>query len=77
MLGLRTDNMAELNYYDRKRVHNLKYFTWVEQQQMDIEDLNALWYDTENTWDAVHSQAAQLDELIDAFNEASGVLKTL
>ena len=44
---------------------------------MDIEDLNALWYDTENTWDAVHSQAAQLDELIDAFNEASGVLKTL
>ena len=77
MLGLRTDNMAELNYYDRKRVHNLKYFTWVEQQQMDIEDLNALWYDTENTWDAVHAQATQLDELIDAFNEASGVLKTL
>jgi hypothetical protein len=77
MLGLRADNMAELGYYDRKRVHNLKYFTWVEQQQMDIEDLNALWYDTEGTWDAVHAQAAELDELINAFNEEAGVLKNL
>ncbi len=77
MLGLRTDAMAELNYYDRKRVHNLKYYTWIEQQQMDVEDLNALWYDRENTWDAVHAQADQLDQLINAFNEASGVLKAL
>lgn len=77
MLGLRTDNMAELGYYDRKRVHNLKYFTWVEQQQMEIEDLNALWYDTAGSWDTVHAQAADLDDLINAFNEASGVLKSL
>ena len=41
MLGLRTDSMAELRYVDRKRVHNLKYYTWIEQQQMDGEDLNA------------------------------------
>jgi hypothetical protein len=27
-----TDNVAELGYWDRKRIHNLKYFTWVEQQ---------------------------------------------
>ena len=26
LLGLRTDAMAELNYYDRKRMHNLKYY---------------------------------------------------
>ena len=33
-----------------------------------VEELNALWYDTENTWDAVHKQAEQLDELIEEFN---------
>ena len=26
------DNMEELTYYGRKRIHNLKYYTWVEQQ---------------------------------------------
>ena len=77
MLGVRTDSMLELTYADRKRIHNLKYYTWVEQQGKDVQDLNALWYDTEGTWDAVHKQAAELDALIDAFNEASGVLKSL
>ena len=47
MLGLKTDSMLELTYTERKRVHNLKYYTWVEQQGMDVEELNALWYDTE------------------------------
>ena len=77
MLGLKTDSMMELTYVDRKRVHNLKYYTWVEQQARDVKDLNALWYDTKNTWDAVHAQAAELDELINAFNEATGLLKDL
>ena len=77
MLGLRTDNLLELTYAERKRVHNLKYYTWVEQQGMSVEDLNAQWYDTANTWDAVHAQAKELDELIDAFNDEVGLLKKL
>ena len=77
ILNLKTDNMEELTYVARKRVHNLKYYTWVEQQGMEISDLNALWYDTEGTWDAVHHQAKDLDELINAFNEESGVLDLL
>ena len=32
-----------------------------------MEELNALWYDTEGTWDAVHAQAKDLDDLINAF----------
>ncbi len=32
LLGLKIDNMIEMNYYDKKRMHNLKYFTWIEQQ---------------------------------------------
>lgn len=77
MLGLRTDNMEELTYIGRKRVHNLKYYTWVEQQGRTVEELNNLWYNPEKTWKGVHSQAKDLDELINEFNEASGVLKTL
>ncbi len=77
MLGLKTDNLLEMTYVERKRVHNLKYYTWVEQQARDVQDLNDLWYDTKGTWDAVHAQCGELDELIHAFNEATGLLKTL
>ena len=77
MLNLKTDSMLELTYPERKRVHNLKYYTWVEQQGMSVEDLNAQWYDTKNTWDAVHAQAKELDELINAFNDEVGLLKAL
>ena len=77
MLGLKIDNLLELTYADRKRIHNLKYYTWVEQQARDVKDLNALWYDTKGTWDAVHAQADELDALINEFNEATGLLKAL
>ena len=74
MLSQKTDNLIELRYTDRKRIHNLKYYTWVEQQGKTAEELDALWYDTEGTWDAVHAQADELDELITAFNDAVGIL---
>ncbi|MGM9554481.1 MAG: pyridoxal-5-phosphate-dependent protein subunit beta [Faecousia sp.] len=77
MLNLKTDNLLELTYADRKRIHNLKYYTWVEQQARDVKDLNDLWYDTKGTWDAVHAQAKEMDELINEFNEATGLLKAL
>ena len=77
LLGLRTDSMAELGYRDRKRIHNLKYYTWVEQQGRTMAELNDLWYDEDKTWKGVHGQAEALDERIDAFNEAAGVLKSL
>ncbi|MDR1422646.1 MAG: hypothetical protein LBI64_07275 [Coriobacteriales bacterium] len=73
LLNLKTDNMAELNYQQRKRVHNLKYYTWVEQQGRSEAELRALWYDPEDTWDAVHAQATELDELIRAFNAEVGI----
>ncbi len=77
MLGLRTDNMEELTYVGRKRIHNLKYYTWVEQQGKTVEELNDLWYNPEKTWKGVHGQAKDLDELINAFNDATGVLKNM
>lgn len=73
MLGVRTDHMEELSYYGKKRIHNLKYYTWVEQQGKTADELNALWYDYENTWGAVHRQADAVDELIEEFNHGTGL----
>ena len=69
--SVKTDHMQELSYLDRKRIHNLKYYTWVEQQGKSAEELNRLWEDPEGTWEAVHRQAAEIDALIEAFNEAA------
>ena len=77
ILGEKTDNMLELTYPLRKRVHNLKYYTWVEQQGKTSEELNALWYDTEHTWDSVKADADRVDEMIREFNEETGLLKNL
>ena len=77
MLGLRTDSMLELGYKDRKRIHNLKYYTWVEQQGRTVEELNDLWYNEDKTWKGVHSQASMLDELILEFSDAVGLEKNL
>ena len=75
--GIRTDNMQELTYEDRKRIHNLKYYTWVEQQGKTFDEINALWYDEEHTWGAVRKIAPQVDKLIDEFNDRTGLLKSL
>jgi hypothetical protein len=73
--GIRTDNMLELTYLERKRVHNLKYYTWVEQQGKTPEELNAQWYDQENTFAGVQGQAEEIDELIERFNDMTGLAK--
>jgi cysteine synthase len=70
------DYMQELTYYERKRIHHLKYYTWVEQQGRDVEELNAQWYD-DSYWDNIHDQTAQIDELIKTFNQRTGVLNSL
>lgn len=72
-----TDNMQELTYNDRKRIHNLKYYTWVEQQGKTYDEINDLWYDDEKTWGSVRKIAPQVDKLIDEFNERTGLLKNI
>ncbi|MEG1997201.1 MAG: pyridoxal-5-phosphate-dependent protein subunit beta, partial [Clostridiales bacterium] len=68
LMGQRTDKLLELTYPEKRRVHNLKYYTWIEQQGKELAELNAQWYDTDNYWGGVHQQAAQIDQLIDQFN---------
>ncbi len=74
LLGQHTDHLRELGYQDRKAVHNLKYFTWVEQQAKDVTELNQLWYDR-SVWDTMFHQTERWDELINEFNDRTGVLK--
>ncbi|HCW76278.1 MAG TPA: pyridoxal-5-phosphate-dependent protein subunit beta [Candidatus Marinimicrobia bacterium] len=74
LMGVDKDDMLELSYYDRKRMHNLKYFTWVEQQGKTVEELNAQWYD-EDYWNQQFGLADSWDEKIEAFNERTGVIK--
>jgi cysteine synthase A len=75
VLGLRTDSMEELTYQGKKRIHNLKYYTWIEQQQYELDELNAQWYDYDNYWGKLHQMGPELDKLIERFNERTGLLK--
>jgi hypothetical protein len=72
LMGLTIDHVAELGYYDRKRVHNLKYFTWVEQQGKTADELVEQW-DPEY-WEGIQASVPAIDRLITAFNEATGLL---
>jgi cysteine synthase len=73
LLGCTPDYVEELGYWDRKRVHNLKYFTWIEQQGKELEELNAQWYDRDY-WDDIHGQVEEIDERIRQFNERTGLV---
>jgi cysteine synthase A len=74
--GLSIDNMEELTYYGRKRIHNLKYFTWVEQQGKTYEEIQAQWYD-DDYWENVRGRVDEIDELIEKFNAETGLLKNM
>jgi len=73
LLGAKTDYTIELRHRDRKRIHNLKYYTWMEQMGRSPEELDAQWYDYPGYWDRIHSMIAAIDELIEAFNERVGL----
>src|SRR5205814_5585255 len=38
--GIADDNVLELRHVDRKRIFNLGYYTWVEQQGVSLEDFD-------------------------------------
>jgi cysteine synthase len=74
LMGITTDWMIEMNYYDKKRMHNLKYFTWVEQQGKTVEELNEQWYNDNYFVERLESYK-KWDEYIKEFNEKVGLIK--
>jgi len=71
LLGCSVDYMKELTYTDRKAVHNLKYFTWVEQQGRTSDELRQLW--DPSFWDETFAMATEYDKLIKEFNKEVGL----
>jgi cysteine synthase len=71
LAGNGIDYLRELSYYDRKMLHNFKYFTWVEQQQRDVEDLRKMW--EPDFWPETFAQVEEWDKLIVEFNRRVGV----
>ena len=67
----RVDYFKELNYNDRKALHNLKYFTWVEQQGRTVEELNALWQ-PEFWREMFEDEVKVFDAMIEEFNAKVG-----
>lgn len=53
--------------YNKLRWHNLKYYTWVEQQGKSVEDLNAML--DQNFWDQQASLVKSYDEKILAYRQ--------
>ncbi|MFC2062132.1 pyridoxal-5-phosphate-dependent protein subunit beta, partial [Elusimicrobiota bacterium] len=72
--NLGIDYMLETSHYNKKRMHNLKYFTWIEQQGKEIDELNAQWHE-DNYWKGQYSLYKEWDEKIKEFNESTGLLK--
>jgi cysteine synthase A len=73
LMGQSTDNVEELTYPARKRVHNLKYYTWVEQQGKTYAEIQAQWYQ-KDYWSCVHKQVDAIDALIEDFNGQVGLI---
>lgn len=76
LMGQGIDNLLELTYVDRKRIHNLKYYTWIEQQGKTSEELNAQWYDP-TYWTNLHGLDKEIDKLTEKFNERVGLLAAM
>ncbi|MGB5843300.1 MAG: pyridoxal-phosphate dependent enzyme [Anaerolineales bacterium] len=71
--GVTTDNLIELSYIERRRIHNLKYFTWVEQQGKTYEEIMAQWYQ-QDYWTNIQNQVAEIDAVIDEYNAEVGLI---
>ena len=66
------DNFKELTYTDRKAIHNLKYYTWVEQQGKTHDEICAQW-DPEYWRELFEDEVVVFDRLIEEFNTEVGL----
>ena len=71
MAGTSTDHLLELSHVDRRRIFDLGYYTWVEQQGVSIEDF--VTRRDQKFWRDLTSHLDEWDEMIGAFNENTGV----
>jgi hypothetical protein len=71
MRGLDGDHIVELAHRDRKRIFNLGYYTWVEQQGVSLEDFEAR--RDQRFWKDLQKLLPVWDKMIEEFNGRTGV----
>jgi hypothetical protein len=67
--------MLELNQYDRKRIFNLGYFTWVEQQGVPLNRFNVR--ADQSYWDGLLELVPAWDAMIADVNAQSSAAVAL
>jgi len=75
LLGTGIDHFVELSHLDRRRIFDLGYYTWVEQQGIEIADF--VRRREQKFWKELGALLPAWDEMIGRFNAETGVLKDL
>jgi cysteine synthase len=75
LLGADTSALLELGAHDRRRIFNLGYYTWVEQQGVDVAAFDAR--RDQAFWRQIRTFLDECDERIVELNERTGVLAEL
>jgi len=69
LAGLPTEYL-EMGPIERNRVFNLGYFTWVEQQGVDLADFEIR--RSQDFWNGLRPLVSKWDGMIEEFNDATG-----
>ena len=64
--GIATDHTLELNQKEKERIFNLGYYTWVEQQGVDLNDFEKR--RDQQFWRDHYNHILSLDDRIEEFN---------
>ena len=64
--GVSTDHTLELNQKEKERIFNLGYYTWVEQQRVDLNDFEKR--RNQQFWLDHYNHILSLNDKIDVFN---------
>ncbi len=67
LLSVDRENLMQLREFDRNRIFNLGYYTWVEQQGISIDDFEGR--RRQSWWEGVRALVPKWDECIVDFNE--------
>lgn len=69
--GADTEHVLELDEVGRRRIFNLGYYTWVEQQGIPFADFEARRH--QDWWDGLRTHTDRWDDMITDFNRRTGV----
>jgi cysteine synthase len=75
LAAVATDDVLELTHAERRRIFNLGYFTWVEQQGVSLAEFDARLH--QSFWDGLLELVPAWDAMIAEFNAKSGAARAL